>query len=49
MVDLMDTDTFVDLSLFYVMDKYSQMALNLMMIYYPFRLFSFISRFNFST
>ena len=44
----MDQKTFVDLSFYYMMDKYSMISLNFMMIYYPFRLFSFISRFNFS-
>ena len=45
---LFDNKEFVDLSLLYVVDKYTMTALNMMMIFYPFRIFAFISRFNFS-
>ena len=48
-VDFMDHETFVDLSFSHMLDKYSMLVLNLMMIFYPFRIFSFISRFNFSS
>ena len=47
-VDLLDRETFVDMGMFYFLDKYSMTALNMCMIFYPFRLFTFISRFNFS-
>lgn len=47
-IDLLDTETFVDFSLFNLLDKYCSIALNICLIYYPFRLFSFISRFSFS-
>ena len=48
-IDLLDSSTFVDLTMLYTLDKYSLMALNLSMVFYPFRFFGFISRFNFST
>ena len=47
-VDLLDRGTFVDLGMFYFLDKYSMIALNMCLIFYPFRLFTFISRFNFA-
>ena len=47
-IDLLDTETFVDLSLFNVLDKYCSIVLNMFLIFYPFRLFAFISRFSFS-
>lgn len=45
----MDNVSFVDLSFEYMLDNYALIGLNIMMIFYPFRLFSFISRFNFSS
>ena len=47
-LDLLDTETFVDFSLFNLLDKYCSLSLNMFLIFYPFRLFAFISRFNFS-
>lgn len=48
-LDILDRGTFVDMSLFNMVDKYCRVALNMAMIFYPFRFFAFISRFGFST
>lgn len=48
-VDFMDNASFVNLSFEYMLDTYALMGLNIMMIFYPFRIFSFISRFKSSS
>ena len=48
-LDLMDRESFTDMSLIYNLDQYCIIALNSSLIFYPFRFFAFISRYNFST
>ena len=48
-IDLLDNTEHVNMSMFIMVDVYSMIAINMLFIFYPFRIFAFISRFNFST